>query len=335
MDCLPNILPNFLSFLFILLFTHSYATDPPFGRLSVHHGQLVDCFGKPVILRGLSLFNSEWQVEFWTPDVVRAVKCYYNANVIRLAVGTDHPWDDIEIIKEVVDASIELGIYVLLDWHNAGDGGYAFGTGLPDFNAFISNAVDFFSHMSSVYANVPNIIYEIWSEPAWIEWRIIKYYHYNVIKTIRLNDKHAVIIGGTPDWSTGPNSAVISQPVIGYNFLYALHWYAIPDNIHHTLQQRMIIIASRKGLGTFVSEYGTTTLTDHAPIEYEMVKYWWGFLERHQVSYINWSMSNKNESTAIIKPNCSAYNVTQVECITESGIFVRDHLWSFDNGSVY
>jgi len=36
----------------------------------------------------------------------------------------------------------------------------------------------------------------------------------------------------------------------------------------------MILSAKRKGLGTFVSEYGTTTLTDHAPIEYDMVKYW-------------------------------------------------------------
>jgi len=70
----------------------------------------------------------------------------------------------------------------LIDWHNAGDGGYAFGTGIPDFNAFISNAVDFFDHMSNLYANIPNMLYEIWSEPAWLEWRIIKYYHYNVMK---------------------------------------------------------------------------------------------------------------------------------------------------------
>jgi hypothetical protein len=55
-------------------------------------------------------------------------------------------------------------------------------------------------------------------------------------------------------------------------------------------------------------------------------------LEKQKVSYINWSMSNKNESTAIIKPKCNPSQVTKEECITESGIFIRNHLWSFNNG---
>ncbi|KAF7632063.1 Cellulase domain-containing protein [Meloidogyne graminicola] len=331
---------NYLSIIFtkllfssILLFAHIiFAIDPPFGRLSVHHGQLVNSVGKPVVLRGISLFNSEWQLDFWTPDVVKAIKCYYNANVVRLAVGTDHPWDDMDRIINIVNASIDLGLYVLIDWHNAGDGGYDFGSGVADFNAFVSNAVDFFSFISHLYADVPNMLYEMWSEPAWVEWRTIKYYHYNVMVAIRINDKRAVIIVGTPDWSTGPNFDVIHSPVVGYNILYALHWYAIDDKLHHIMQHRMIINAKSSGLGTFVSEYGTTTLTEQAPVEYEMVKLWWKFLEKSQVSYINWSMSNKNESTAIIKPNCTPDQITQEQCITESGIFLRNHLWSFDNG---
>ena len=40
------------------------------------------------------------------------------------------------------------------------------------------------------------------------------------------------------------------------------------------MQQQMIINAKKRGLGTFVSEYGTTTLLEQAPIEYDMVKLW-------------------------------------------------------------
>jgi endoglucanase len=76
---------------------------------------------------------------------------------------------------------IQIGIYVIIDWHNAGDGGYDFGNGVSDFNAFINNAVDFFYHMSRIYAGVPNVLYELWSEPAWLDWHTIKWYHYNVM----------------------------------------------------------------------------------------------------------------------------------------------------------
>jgi hypothetical protein len=40
------------------------------------------------------------------------------------------------------------------------------------------------------------------------------------------------------------------------------------------MQEQMIINAKKHGLGTFVSEYGTTNLLKHSSVKYDLVKLW-------------------------------------------------------------
>ena len=59
------------------------AKNPPYGRLSVNNkGQLVGSKGQEVQLRGISLFGNQYQPEFYSEQVVRAVKCFYNGNIV-------------------------------------------------------------------------------------------------------------------------------------------------------------------------------------------------------------------------------------------------------------
>jgi hypothetical protein len=72
-------------------------------------------------------------------------------------------------VEAVVQAAIDQGIYVIIDWH--------------DHNAHqhTDKAVEFFSAISKKYAGVPNVLYEIYNEPLQVSWTgDIKPYHEKV-----------------------------------------------------------------------------------------------------------------------------------------------------------
>jgi len=58
------------------------AVNPPFGRLSVNKGQLVGANGRPVQLRGISFWFSQWLTQWYSPQAVKAIKCFFNGNVV-------------------------------------------------------------------------------------------------------------------------------------------------------------------------------------------------------------------------------------------------------------
>lgn len=60
------------------------AANPPYGKLSVRNGQLKGSNDQVATLRGISLWFSQWITEFYSPGVVRAIKCFYNGNVVSL-----------------------------------------------------------------------------------------------------------------------------------------------------------------------------------------------------------------------------------------------------------
>jgi len=86
--------------------------------------------GKPVALHGMSLFQSNFEegIPFYDEQVVKALKCQWNSNVVRAAMGID---DGAEAylqgpepektqkgrVEKVIKAAIDAGIYVIVDWH--------------------------------------------------------------------------------------------------------------------------------------------------------------------------------------------------------------------------
>jgi hypothetical protein len=137
----------------------------PYGRLAVNGKYVVSAAtGQPVQLRGMSLFWSQWMSQFYVADTVKALKCSWNANVVRAAMGVenggylDYPSVEMQKVYAVIDAAIANGMYVIVDWH--------------DHNAMYhqSQAVDFFSQVSKKYGSYPNIIYETFNEPLQVPW---------------------------------------------------------------------------------------------------------------------------------------------------------------------
>src|SRR5205814_7080446 len=121
-------------------------------------------------------------------------------------------------VNIIVQNAIDLGIYVIVDWHTS--------------NAVKSNgttqatqATQFFTMMASMYGSTPNIIYEDYNEPTGVTWAQVKPYHEAVVAAIRAVDPDNLIVLGTPSWSQDVDLAA-ADPVVGTNLLYTLHFYA-------------------------------------------------------------------------------------------------------------
>jgi len=180
------------------------------GRLRIQGSQIVNQKGKPVTLRGMSLFWSQWIGQYYNRDAVQWLQKDWGCTVVRaaLAVGSggylEHPEQEKQKIIAVVDAAIASGIYVIIDWH--------------DHNAdqHVTEAKAFFGEMAKRYAKHANVIYETFNEPLnKQDWsKTLKPYHEAVIAEIRRYDKQNLIICGTAigpkRWTMRPKT--LSKP---------------------------------------------------------------------------------------------------------------------------
>lgn len=115
-------------------------------------------------------------------------------------------------MKTIIEAAIEHGIYVIVDFHH--DKAYN----------YENTSIQFFKNISTTYGSYPHIIYEIINEPT-VTWSTIKTYAEHVIDAIRANDPDNVIIVGTPNYSTDVDVAA-NDTISGSNIAYSLHYYA-------------------------------------------------------------------------------------------------------------
>lgn len=125
-----------MNFLFLLVsvltFSLSLTLDPPYGQLKVVGTHVTNASGAPVQLRGMSLFMSAVDPgpKWYNAVTVKGIRDYWNSNIVRACMWITgygnigyivNPELEYERVKTVVDAAIEYGIYVLVDWHISGD----------------------------------------------------------------------------------------------------------------------------------------------------------------------------------------------------------------------
>ena len=85
-------------------------------------------------------------------------------------------------------------------------------------------------------------------------------------------------------------------------------------------------MALNNGIALFVTEFGTVFANGNGDINYEESKLWWDFLDKHQISWCNWSVCDKKESSAALKPGAGATGGWDLEMLNPSGILVRSEL---------
>ena len=277
--------------------------DASAGRLHVKGTKLVDKKGHEVQLRGVSTHGLSWYPQYVNDKCFAQLHDKWGANVVRLAMYTEeyngycsgdakNRSDLKKLIKKGVRLAKKHKMYVIVDWHILSDG---------NPNSHKKEAKAFFREMSREFKGYNNVIYEICNEPNnGTSWKEIKSYARSVISTIRKNDKKAVIVVGTPTWSQDVDQAAI-DPIKGDNIMYALHFYAAT---HKTDLRNKMTAAINKGLPVFVTEYGICDASGNGAIDKKEADRWVQTMDEYGVSYIAWNLSNKQESSSIIKSSC-------------------------------
>nr|UNG40275.1 glycoside hydrolase family 5 subfamily 2 [Acanthocinus aedilis] len=287
------------------------------GQLSVRGVDIVDENGEKVQLKGMSLFWDVWMPQYYNNESIYGIHDYCHSNVVRAAVSVvteedggyiETPDESLERLYAVVDAAIEDDIYVIIDWHDH----------IADQHTNYS--LEFFDIVSKKYSGFPNIIYETFNEPTGQSWNdVLKPYHEAVIQAIRANDPDNIIVVGTPTWSQSVDQAA-NNPITGYdNIMYTLHFYA---GTHKQWLRDTATNALNSGLPIFVTEYGTVNADATDPVDEPESRLWWDWLDEHNISYVNWAISDKLEGASALVANTTSLEVCQEDFLTESGRLV-------------
>ena len=286
------------------------------GKLHVEGNVLRDSRGNLAILKGTSTHGIIWYPQFVNKSLFKQLSREWNTNLIRLAMYSyDYiPGDrqtTLKILREGIEYAIANDMYVIVDWHILKDN---------NPNQHLAEAVEFFNMMAKEYANVPNVIFEICNEPNGdCTWDDIKEYASIIIPIIRRHNPEAIILVGTPNYSREIQFAS-HDPLSFDNIMYTFHFYATSHLDEFRNKLRTVV---GEGTPIFISESGLCEESGDGPIDIESVRKWNSLVDSLNLSYAVWSLSNKDEGTAIIKANSRAIEYLNDEDLSPSGKFVR------------
>ena len=300
------------------------------GRLSVKGADLVDKNGKKFQLRGISTHGINWDVgePYVNKAAFKTLRNKWGVNAIRLAMYTEEyngycTGGDKAKLRALVDNGVkyakQLGMYAIIDWHVLKEG---------NPNAHLSEAKDFFTIMAKKHKNDKNVIYEICNEPnGGASWSDIKSYAKQIITTIRKYDKKAVIIVGTPTWSQlgsdGTSNEVADSPITGFkNIMYTLHFYA-GEWSHNEYLPKKVEYARKKKLPIMVTEFGLSPASGDGAISTVNADKWFKLLDKYNISYFCWSLSNKNESASLLASSTSKKSGWKNSDLSAAGKYIK------------
>jgi endoglucanase len=289
------------------------------GQLRLEGTQITDENGKPYQLRGVSTQWLNFDSAFsGNPDNLAWMRDNWNVSLIRGAMGVEMGSGYLsdagymtKRIEDVIHHAIDAGTYVLVDWH--------------DHNATMhqSEAVSFFKSMAKKWGKYPNIIWETFNEPTFVDWQTeLKPYHEAVVAAIRSEDPDNIIVLGDPIWSQQPNIAVtaggetadggvLDARVEGENLMYTLHFYACTHGADVRANGQAALDA---GLPVFVTEWGATTADGGLPdpktgaegqvCEAE-AQAWMDWMNENKISWAAWRLQACPDASCILESGAS------------------------------
>lgn len=289
------------------------------GKLNVVGTNIVDKNGEIFQLKGVSTHGLQWFPQYVNQDAFTYMRDEWGINAVRLAMYSDPNVGYTTTLHQVVDNGVEyaknVGLYVIIDWHILSDG---------NPNTYKASAIQFFKEMTEKYRDYDNVIYEICNEPNGdVQWeRDIKPYAQELIREIRNVDDDAIIVVGTPTWSQDVD-IVAQSPITGYdNIMYTLHFYA---GTHKEYLRQKLSTALNSSLPIFVTEFGISDASGSGALDINEGNIWIDFLNQNNISWMCWNLSNKNESSALLKNTNKVTGWTNEE-LSEQGKWLLDAL---------
>ena len=155
-----------------------------------------------------------------------------------------------------------------------------------------------------------------------------------MIPLIRENAPHAVIIVGTPKYSSDLRSA-FDNPLDYDNIMYAFHLY-VDVSTGEDLVMTELDQAVEAGFPVFVSEWGISygSIEDVDRIEeieekswnYSRIQQFAEYTREHDISWCVWSLSNKKEVHSLLRPWVESISGWKTEDFTPFGQYILEAL---------
>ena len=284
------------------------------GNLKLDGNNIVNQYNEVFRLKGISSHGIQWFNYLVTDENIKVIKSW-GGNVFRLAMYTKEGGyidnkDIYDTLIKDIDLVIDNDMYVIVDWHILSDN---------NPNMYINEAKDFFDKISNKYKNKSNIIYEICNEPnGGTKWEDIKKYADVIVPVIRKNSNGLIIVG-TPNWSQDVDS-VIGNKIDDNNTLYTLHFYS---GTHKEYLRDKVKKALDNNVPVFISEFGVSDASGNGGVYLDEADKWFTFINNNNLSYVNWSLSDKNESSALLLPNNKVINDNS---LSSSGKYIKEKL---------
>ena len=297
-----------------------FAVTPKHGWLKTEGAYLLNEKGNIVQLKGMSFYwsTTSWPgYKYYNAGTVNSLVDDWKCTVVRAAYDRNpNSWNS---VKEVIQAAINKGIYVIIDWH------------CHDAHANPNQGIDFFIEQANAYKTYPNVIFEPYNEPivageaiandgsssnAVKTWVAIKPYLTDVTKAIRNTGSKNLIILGTPYYCQHVDVATNDQVVNSNgqpfeNVAYAFHFYAAshgPEAYYVERdgggQEQTYIERAIGKIPLFVTEWGTTHRDGgeggiNTYIDTKNTEYWFdNYINQFHISHCNWSVSDFQASSA-------------------------------------
>uniref|UniRef100_A0A183CH00 Cellulase domain-containing protein n=1 Tax=Globodera pallida TaxID=36090 RepID=A0A183CH00_GLOPA len=197
-------------------------------------------------------------------------------------------------MKTIIEAALDQGIYVIVDWHTGDD------LATDEIN----------------YA---------------VTWdAVVKPYSKTMIDLIRKYDKNNVIIVGTPNWDQDVD-IVAKSPLTGYsNIAYSFHFYA---GTHSDWLRTKAKTAYQLGLPMFVTEYGSYSANSNdVASNLKELALWYKLVDSQSMSYTAWHVADLNEQSSMLTSGVAINNICNPAYLTTYGKYIYDKLKSQNNG---
>lgn len=321
-------------FITILFFCTSWAFSQNYvrlnGKLQVTGHRLTNELGKPVLLKGISLFGLNYFPECNTFEGFKILRYIWNCGIIRVPIYPSDENNGLSFnlkpdynkawLDSIVKWTDKLDMYCLIDWH-------VLRPGNPNDKVY-AGASQFWNDISLKYKNKRHLLYEICNEPNGrnVTWDTVALYANPIIKTIRKNDPNTVIIIGTPRWSQELENVDTSKIEDKRNIMYSFHFYSAS---HGGLYDQFVKQIHR--IPVFATEWGVSEASGNGSTDFPTADKFLGAMERHiqgkdtvYISSCAFSFADKDESSALLKPgscNKNLWNNT-----TPAGDYVKKRL---------
>jgi endoglucanase len=298
------------------------------GPLHVCGTHLCNQYGHPIQLRGMSTHGLQWYG--WgncvTPASLDALASDWQADLLRISLYVQEggyesdPVGFTNQVHTIINEVSARGLYALVDWHMLDPGD-------PYFN--LARAKTYFTAIAQAHAGKPNILYEIANEPNGVPWSTIKSYAEELIPVIRQHDPDAVIIVGTPGWSSlgvsgdGSAAEIVANPVNAANVMYTFHFYAAS----HLQPYRDELAFAADRIPVFVTEWGTQLFTGDGANDFDSAQAYLDLMAAKKISWASWNYSDDERSGAAFVPGtCPGGPFVGGPTLKEAGAWVRERI---------